>query len=154
MYNSLLFLHSIFRWLVLISLLYALLRAYHGYKNKRSFARADNSTRHWAATIAHVQLILGFTLYLISPLVKYFYTARSESRTTGEPLFFGMVHIAVMLSAIVVITIGSSLAKRRETDPEKFRTMLVWFSVALLLILAAIPWPFSPFAQRPYLRPF
>jgi hypothetical protein len=30
--------------------------------------------------------------------------------------------------------------------------MALWFTAALLLILVAIPWPFSPFAQRPYLR--
>jgi len=57
-----------------------------------------------------------------------------------------------MLTAIVIITIGSALAKRKKTDKEKFKTMLVWFSAALLIIFIAIPWPFSPLANRPYIR--
>jgi hypothetical protein len=61
-------------------------------------------------------------------------------------------HVACMTLAIVVLTLGSALAKRRVTDTGKFRAMALWFTAALLLILMAIPWPFSPFAQRPYLR--
>jgi cbb3-type cytochrome oxidase subunit 3 len=30
--------------------------------------------------------------------------------------------------------------------------MLVWFTIALIIIFIAIPWPFSPFANRPYFR--
>ena len=63
-----------------------------------------------------------------------------------------MIHSSLMLTAIVLITIGSAKAKRKPTDQEKFKTMLVWFSIALLIIFIAIPWPFSPFANRPYYR--
>ena len=59
-----------------------------------------------------------------------------------------------MLAALILITIGSALAKRRQTDRDKFMTLLIWFSVGLTLIFLAIPWPFSPFANRPYFRLF
>jgi hypothetical protein len=57
-----------------------------------------------------------------------------------------------MFSAIIVITIGSAMAKRKATDRERFKTMLTWYAIALLIIFLAIPWPFSPFANRPYFR--
>lgn len=152
MYSTLLALHSLFRWLVLISLLHAIGRAYGGYAAHRPFTKTDDSVRHWTATIAHIQLIIGFTLYFISPLIKVFLSNVKQS--TGQSAFFGIVHIGLMLAALVIITIGSSLAKRRPTDQEKFRTMLVWFSIGLALIFLAIPWPFSPFANRPYIRSF
>jgi drug/metabolite transporter (DMT)-like permease len=57
-----------------------------------------------------------------------------------------------MLTAIVLLTIGSALTKRKKDDRDKFKTMLTWFGIALIIILIAVPWPFSPFAQRPYLR--
>jgi hypothetical protein len=62
------------------------------------------------------------------------------------------MHILLMLVAIVLITIGSAKSKRQAKDPEKFKVMLTWFSIALLIIFLAIPWPFSPFGNRPYLR--
>jgi drug/metabolite transporter (DMT)-like permease len=57
-----------------------------------------------------------------------------------------------MLVAVVVLTFGSALAKRQSEDADKFRMMLFWFVLALVIILAAIPWPFSPWIQRPLIR--
>lgn len=154
MYSALLITHSLFRWLVLVSLSYATIRGCHGYASGSVFTKTDDSVRHWTATIAHVQLLLGFTLYFQSPVVRAFFANVGESIRHLNTAFFGVIHIGFMFISIVVITIGSALAKRRATDPEKFRTMAIWFSVALLLILLAIPWPFSPLANRPYLRAY
>lgn len=152
MHPTLLFLHSLFRWLVLLSLLYAIVRAYRGYANRLAFTATDDSVRHWTATILHIQLILGFTLYFISPVIQAF--RQQGIRAGGQLAFFGVIHIGIMLLAVVLVTIGSSMAKRQPADRAKFRTMLIWFSVGLLVIFLAIPWPSSPFANRPYFRPF
>lgn len=152
MYTPLLFFHSLFRWLVLTSLLYALVRSFKGYRSGAAFSAADNRARHWTATIAHIQLLLGFALYGSSPVVKYFWRHPAGAPVGPDHAFFGIVHILLMLASVVVVTIGSSLARRRASDREKFGTMLFWFSLALLLLIIAIPWPFSPFAHRPYFR--
>ena len=152
MYQSLLFCHSILRWLVLGSLLYSIFRAYKGFFTQSLFTKTDNSVRHWTATIAHIQLIFGILLYVQSPIVKYFWKNFAAGIQNSEFVFFGMLHIFLMLSAIVLITIGSALAKRKANDNDKFKTMLLWFSIALIVIFIAIPWPFSPLANRPYFR--
>lgn len=152
MYQTLTFLHSTFRWLVLLSLIYSLFIAYKGYFSNKNFSKTDDSVRHWTATIAHVQLILGITLYSQSPIVKYFWNNFSTAKESFDLLFFGLIHIFLMLFSIVLITIGSALTKRKTTDKEKFKTMLIWYTIALIIIFIAIPWPFSPFANRPYFR--
>lgn len=148
----LLFCHSILRWFVLGSLLYSIFRAYKGYSLQLPFSKTDNSVRHWTATIAHIQLIFGILIYVQSPIVKYFWKNFKEGIQDKEIAFFGLLHIFLMLVSIILITIGSALAKRKATDRDKFKTMLLWFSIALLIIFIAIPWPFSPLANRPYLR--
>lgn len=148
----LLFCHSILRWFVLGSLLYSIFRAYKGYSLQLPFSKTDNSVRHWTATIAHIQLIFGILNYVQSPIVKYFWKNFKEGIQNKEIAFFGILHIFLMLVSIVLITIGSALAKRKAADPDKFKTMLLWFSIALLIIFIAIPWPFSPLANRPYYR--
>lgn len=152
MYQTLTFLHSIFRWLVLLSLLYAVFRAYKGYFSQKAFSKTDNSVRHWTATIAHIQLVLGITLYSQSPIVKYFWKNFNEAKESFDLLFFGLIHIFLMLLSIILITIGSAVSKRKTSDKEKFKTMLIYFLLALLIIFIAIPWPFSPLANRPYFR--
>jgi len=152
MHQSLLTVHSIIRWAVLGSLLYTIFRSWQGYRKLLPFTKEDNSLRHWTATVAHVQLLLGIILYTQSPVAKAM--ASEIKNGWSEPVFFGLVHIALMLIAIVIITIGSAKAKRKTLAPDKFKTTLVYFSAGLFLILIAIPWPFSPLAQRPYLRQF
>lgn len=152
MHQSLIFLHSLFRWAVLLSLVFAVWKAFKGYSTHKEFSKTDDSVRHWTATIAHIQLIFGIILYVKSPVVKYFWKNFSEAKGSLDLLFFGIIHIFLMITAIVLITVGSALAKRKTIDREKFKTMLIWFAVALAVILIAIPWPFSPFVQRPYFR--
>lgn len=152
MYQTLTFLHSLFRWVVLLSLIYSVWIALRGYYFHKVFSGKDDLIRHWTATIAHIQLVLGIILYSKSPVVKYFWKNFSEAKGSLDILFFGIIHISLMVTAIVLITIGSALAKRKETDREKFRTMLIWYILALAVIFIAIPWPFSPLANRPYFR--
>ncbi|MBD1387465.1 hypothetical protein IDJ75_19425 [Mucilaginibacter rigui] len=154
MLNTLVFFHSIVRWAVLGTLLYSIYRSYTGYAQKLTFTKSDNSLRHWTATTAHIQLMLGIVLYTQSPNARFSLQATGDNGQLTQPFFFGVLHLLLMVSAIVIITIGSAMAKRKAIDSDKFKTMLVWFVVALLVILIAIPWPFSPLAQRPYLRSF
>ncbi len=150
----LLSIHSLMRWFVLISIIYSLFRAFWGLKNQTFFSKTDNAVRHWTATIAHIQLAVGINLYFKSPTVQYFLSNFKEACKNLEFTFFGLIHILLMSIAIIVLTIGSALAKRRKTDEEKFKTILVWFSLALFIIFIAIPWPFSPFAHRVFFRHF
>lgn len=152
MYPALLAFHSLFRWLVLISLLYAIFRAYRGWFSGKPFSAYDNTVRHTTATLAHIQLILGLWLYFISPIIKYFLHHFKDAVHERQFRFFGIEHSTMMLTAITIITIGSALAKRKITSKEKFKTMAIWFTIALVIILSSVPWAFSPVVSRPYFR--
>jgi hypothetical protein len=152
MYFTILLLHSWVRWLVLISLLVAIFRAYQGWLGNRLFTAFDNTLRITTTTIAHVQLLLGIILYIISPVVRYFLQYFKTAVHQREIRFFGMEHITMMLIAIVLLTIGSVRTKKQRTSRQQFKTMAIWFSIALLIIFLSIPWHFSPFTSRPYFR--
>ncbi|CAA9258848.1 MAG: hypothetical protein AVDCRST_MAG56-2421 [uncultured Cytophagales bacterium] len=152
MYPLLLTIHSLFRWAVLAGLLFALLRAYRGWLTRAAFSAFDDTVRHVAATIAHVQLLIGLGLYYASPLTNYFYDNARAALRQREIRFFGLEHPSLMLTAIVLISIGSALAKRKTEPAAKFKTVAIWFTIALLLLLLSIPWPFSPLVSRPYGR--
>lgn len=152
MYSTLIFLHSLTRWLVVISLTYALYRGYTGFKFQKTFTKTDNAVRHWTATIAHIQLVIGILVYTQSPSIKYFRKHTREALQNWDVTFYSLVHALVMLLAIVLLTIGSAKAKRMPADREKFKTMLLWFFIAFMLIFIAIPWPFSPLSNRPFFR--
>jgi hypothetical protein len=151
MYPFLLSLHSTFRWLVLFALLFSMVTAYNGLKLKLAFTSRADKIRHWTATIAHLQLLIGITIYFQSPVVKY-PMPDNPHKLINEQTFFKYIHIGLMLLSVVFITIGSAKAKRMLTDAARYRTMLIWFTIALVIIFVAIPWPFSPLASRTYVR--
>src|SRR5687768_15164465 len=110
MYMTLLIVHSMFRWAVLVALIISIYRACTGYFKNKPFTSADNSLRHWTATIGHIQLIIGVILYTKSPISHFFWTNQNSSL---QHAFFPVVHAILMSVAIVVITIASAIAKRK-----------------------------------------
>lgn len=154
MYQTLLVIHSLFKWLVIVSLIYAIYLGVRGVLFKKKFNKSTNLVRHWTATIAHLQLVIGIVLYTQSPIVKFFWTDYVNASNSMSNLFFGIIHITLMFVAVILITIGSAKAKRASLDLDKFKIIFLWFSLGLLIILLAIPWPFSPLANRPYFRTF
>lgn len=150
MYPTLLIIHSWIRWFALIAIFTSIFSAYSGLTSARPFSAIDNLIRHWTATIVHIQLIAGMLLYFKSPVTQYFW--HNESGYDLSVSFFATIHPLMMLVSTIIITVGSALAKRKDNDQEKFKTILFYYGSALIIILAAIPWPFSPFAHRSYFR--
>jgi hypothetical protein len=86
----------------------------------------------------HTQLLIGLGLYFISPRVQFFEGWMKEASYR----FYGMEHILLMIIAIVLVTIGHGKAKRALDSTKKHKTIVLFYCIGLLLILASIPWPF------------
>ena len=72
----------------------------------------------------------------------------------GHDRFFTVEHSLMMILAWILVHVGRTSVKRASTDAAKHRKMLLFFGLALLLILAAIPWPFRTEIARPLFRWF
>lgn len=145
MYMLLLSIHAVVRWLVLASLLYALISSIQGIFSNRVYARSDALIRTLSTTLTHIQLLIGFVLYFVlSPLTSQFMKAGPQGN--NQIWFFGVYHITVMFIAVGVMTTGGSKAKRAAIDRNKFRITAIYFGISLLMIVLAIPW------FRPLLR--
>jgi hypothetical protein len=59
-----------------------------------------------------------------------------------EPVlrFWKVEHITAMILAVVIITVGRRMAKNAKEDHIKHRRSAVYYTLALLLIVSAIPW--------------
>lgn len=154
MYSYLLIFHSYTRWLVLFFLLFTLVRCIRGIVFRKNFEKWDNLGRILLITFSHFQLILGFFLYFKSPIVQSFFRDPAGAFQISDLRFFAVIHISIMIISVVSLTIGSAISKRKKEDSEKFKSLFVWTTISIILIFIAIPWPFSPFAHRPYIREF
>ena len=127
-------LHSGLRWVVLILLIWAIANAF----SAKHFEKKHKMVNLFAMVTLHIQLVIGLIQYFTSAKVQF-----SEG-WMKEPLlrFYGMEHLAGMLLAIILITIGYSKAKRKESDADKFKVIRLFYSIGLIIILLSIPWPF------------
>jgi len=153
-YSILLVLHSLLRWFVLISLVYSIYFAMKGWISKEKYTPRFDKIRNITVIIVHVQLLVGLGLYSVSPVIRQLFSNFGENVQETAIRFYGMEHSLMMIIAIVFITIGSAKAKRLSEDLKKFKSIAIWFTIGLVIILFTIPWPFSSFDARPLFRIF
>lgn len=134
MYTTLLLLHSVFRYLVLIFLLIVLVRSFTGWQNKKEFAALDNKFSLWLFISTHIQFTLGLLLYYFSPLVIF----SGESMKNAVARYWLVEHIALMIGAVVFITVARSTSKKLTDPADKHKRLFVFNLIALIIILAAI----------------
>lgn len=131
--------HSGTRWLVLLFLLIAIVFSVVKLIGKKDYAKFDKMTSMFSMSFTHLQLLIGLVLYFISGKVVF----SGESMKSDLLRFFLVEHIGMMLVAVVLITIGYSKIKKATESSVKFKRTLIFYGLALLVILAAIPWPWQ-----------
>jgi len=135
MYNLLQSLHSWWAYLALIVLVVAVVNSFMGYTSKRYFESKDLRISLFALIFTHIQLVLGLLVYFVSPLG---FDSLGEMKN-AEIRLTSLEHPLINIIAIAVITIGWSKHKKAE-GTLKFRKILFFYGIGLLLILSRIPW--------------
>ncbi|MES2779419.1 MAG: hypothetical protein V4651_05920 [Bacteroidota bacterium] len=145
MYSTILILHNIIRWGVLLGGLYAITKSALGLIHKREYTSKENTAHAIFVAFCHTQLLLGVILYMISPnvdaaLANGFGAAMKDSYSR----LIVLEHISINIIAISLIQVGRTLSKKATDSVAKHKKSLIFFSIGLLLILSRIPWQYSP----------
>ena len=140
--NYILIIHSILRWAVLLFGIWAVLKAIGGLSAKRNYAAADNKTSLFFMISCDLQLLIGLVLYFGNSWFDMLKSNAAEVMKTSAMRYFAVEHALMMIIAWLLVHVGRSMVKRADTDAQKHKRTLVFFGIALVLILAMIPWPF------------
>ena len=145
MYQFIISIHNIARWIVIIAAVYALFRAYRGWFGKRSWTDADRKAGLYFSIAFDVQFLLGLILTVVSPLVRSIISSFQNAMTIDE-LRLIVEHIPLMLMALILVHVTSVLAKRAGDDVTKHRRAAIGYTLAFTVMILAIPWarPFFP----------
>ena len=144
METGLLHLHNLLRWIIVILLLLSIVKAYTGWKGNKSFSAGDAKIWLFTMIASHITLLLGLYQWLMGRYGILTFEIPEGSSRMKDPFirFFQVEHPVSMLLAILFITLGRGMAKKDLNDTLKYRQAFIYFFVALLLLLAAVPWPF------------
>lgn len=151
LYATLLFLHSILRWFVLALGVAAVVAAWQARSANAPYSPAQQKLASGFVGMVHTNFLLGVVLFArVSPLTQMAFADFAAAMKTTLLRFFTVEHPTGMLIAVVIATVGAARIKRAKNDELKHQRVLVFFGLALSLILLSIPWPFYP-AGRPLL---
>ncbi|MFD1294936.1 hypothetical protein ACFQ5N_13920 [Lutibacter holmesii] len=133
--------HSYWAYFVLITLIFAVVNAIMGLTSKKEFKDKDLRISLFALIASHIQLLIGFIAFYTS---SYYEAMRDvgmgEVMKNSDLRKILIEHPIVGIIAITLITIGFSKHKKKTTNVAKFKTIAIFYGIALLLILSRIPW--------------
>jgi cytochrome bd-type quinol oxidase subunit 2 len=133
-YNIVKHLHSGWRYVVIILVLLALIQSLSGWLGKKAYTEGNRKINLFAMISAHIQLLIGLWLYFISPFVQFNSTAMKQPDTR----YWTVEHLAMMIFALVLLTIGHSRSKKLVLPEAKHRVIALYYLLAIVVIIAAI----------------
>ena len=138
MYTGLQHLHSYLSYLVLLGLLLSLGAALAGLFGGKPFTDKDRKRGLLGLIPAHLQWVLGLILYFVSPLGAANLSGAAMKDSVSR--LYVLEHPLTMIIAVVLITVGYARSKRLTQDSARFRSIAIFYGIALVLILSRIPW--------------
>lgn len=149
MHTGLLHLHNLLRYAIVIFLIINVVKSFIGWFSKKEYTAGDNKLSLFLFISAHLQLVIGLAIYFMSPIYKALKAAedKTEMMKSPEVMFFMAEHMMSMILGIIIITLGRIMGKKGKTDGVKFRRQAIYFTLAMVIIFSAIPWPWSAVAR-------
>lgn len=132
--------HSYWAYIVLAILIFTVVNAIIGLSQKKEFTDKDLRFGLFTLIVSHIQLLIGLGWYFMSPWFKALKSGAGDVMGDKTARLLAVEHPLMMIIAIVLITIGWSKHKKKTEDASKFKTFVIFYGIALVLILSRIPW--------------
>ena len=145
-FQWLLVIHNFFRWAVVFTILWGLLRGYRGWLAKRAWTPMDHRAGMLLTIAYDIQFLLGVILAFVSPLVSTAISNMGAAMQVAELRFITVEHIPMMFVALILGHITSALSRKAPDDARKHRRAALGYTLVAVITILAIPW------FRPILR--
>lgn len=141
MYTTVKFIHSYWAYLVLLMLVVATFNALIKFFGKKEFQPVDFRISLFTLIVTHIQLLIGIVLFFAAGYISLIGDMGMSGIMKNDTLRSNIIeHPLTMIIAVVFITIGYSKHKKKLTSTPKFKMLAIFYTLALILVLAKIPW--------------
>jgi len=138
--NTVKMLHSYWAYLVLLVLALATINALYKTFADKEYEAKDFRISLFTLITSHIQLLIGLILYFVSPWFKLWSEMGGGVMSNSVARLYLVEHPFVNILAIAFITIGYSKHKKKLTSKSKLKTIALFYTIALVLLLSRIPW--------------
>jgi hypothetical protein len=152
MYPTILFLHSWLRWAVILLGLLAIVRGIIGGTSRRPWTPVDDRVGLLFIISLDVQVLIGLLLYFVlSPITQAALADFGGAMRVSALRFWAVEHVFGMVVGVFLAHRARSRVRAIPDAVRKHRVAAIFFALAMVAILASIPWPGTPYA-RPLFR--
>lgn len=136
------FIHSYWAYLVLVVLVLATFNALFKFFGNKEFEARDFRISLFTLITMHIQLLIGIILFF----TKDYFSTIEQVGGMGEVMRNSALrnliveHPTTMIIAVVLVTMGYSKHKKKLVSKPKFKMLSIFYTLALVLVLAKIPW--------------
>jgi hypothetical protein len=143
-YSGALFLHSWIRWAVLVL---GVIAVWQALRSRNGWSPAADRAGALFTGGLDLQMVIGLLLYFwLSPNLSAMRHDFGAAMQQPALRFWLVEHPTGMVLALAFAHIGR-VRVRRAPEQRKRRTALIFFTLALVLTLASIPWPGLPYGR-------
>lgn len=137
MYSTIQFVHSMWAYLVLAILVITTFNSLVKFFGGKEYGAKDMRLALFTLITMHLQLLIGLVLWFVSPSGLNEIT---QNGMGGDYRRLAVEHPTLMIIAIVLVTIGYSKHKKQRLSTPKFKKLAIFYTLALIAVLAMIPW--------------
>ncbi|WP_181897618.1 hypothetical protein [Winogradskyella eximia] len=136
------FIHSKWAYLVLLVLVLATFNALIKFFGDKEFDAKDFRISLFALITMHIQLLIGIVLFFMKDYFSTIEQIGGMGELMANKALRNLVveHPLTMIIAVALVTIGYSKHKKKLTSKPKFKLLAIFYTLALVLVLAKIPW--------------
>ncbi|MEW4923502.1 hypothetical protein [Algibacter sp. 2305UL17-15] len=141
MYETIQVLHSYWAYLVLLILIIAVVNAIAKSVGGKEYSPKDFRISLFTLIVSHIQLLIGFILYFVAPRFALFSEiGMGEIMKDSVNRLYLVEHPIINIAVVALITIGYSKHKKKLTSAPKLKTIAIFYTIALVLLVSRIPW--------------
>ncbi len=140
MYNVILSIHHYLAFAALFFLAFATINGIIGSSSEKLFEDKHRKVNLFALISTHTMFLLGVILLVVSPLAQTAFADMSFTMKDAVLRKAVIEHPTTNIIAVVLVTIGNAKSKKAIGNGKKFKSTMVFFGLALILILSRLPW--------------
>lgn len=123
--------HMVWRWVMLVAAMAAIVKALMGWLGKQSWSKLDDRLGMAFTMTVDIQFLLGFILWFAGP-----FRITDAGTLMSSPLarFYLIEHPVLMLIALALVHAGRSRSRRAANDAQKHRAAFTFYSLGFVFI--------------------
>jgi predicted membrane-bound mannosyltransferase len=124
--------HSVFRWVVLIVAVGAIILAVLSARGRREWDGTSDRMAFFFTLAMDLELLIGLALWFV------------ESRWSSSDTVLSWLHPLAMVAAVGLAHVGRVRSDRATASADRGRQAAIFFAASLMVVLVAIPlysWP-------------